>query len=512
MSEKIIAYDLGTGGNKASLYDIKGNCLASVFVAYNTDYPKPGFHEQRPLDWWKAIVESTHKLKTQSQVNEKEIYCLAISGHSLGAVPLDTSGNLLKEKTPIWSDIRAQKEVKKFFDRIDEEKWYLTTGNGFPPACYTVFKIMWYRENEPEMFSKINKIVGTKDYINFKLTGEIKTDYSYASGSGIYDLEKWDYSDELIAGSGLDKKILPEIVPATTILGHLTGEAASVLDLPQTVKVACGGVDNSCMAAGAGNINEGSVYTSLGSSAWVAVSSRKAVLNKDSRPYVFTHVIPGMFNSAVAIFAAGSAFKWVKENICLNLITRAKAEGKDPYDLMSELAACVPVGSNKLIFNPSLAGATSLDPGNYIHGVYTGLNLGHTQGDLIRAAMEGITMNLKLVYDELKKLCDLKDEMVLVGGGSKSRLWQQIFADVFKTGIIKTSIGQQAGSLGAAAVAAVGSGLWKDFNKINQILQIKAKTNPIVNNNEKYEKIIQIFDKVREYAAQTGELLNQLDI
>ncbi|HYW78601.1 MAG TPA: FGGY family carbohydrate kinase, partial [Thermoguttaceae bacterium] len=139
----IIAYDLGTGGNKASLYDADGRLLTDAFVPYETLYPQAGWHEQRPGDWWQAVVESTHRLLECDAVDPKQIECLAISGHSLGCVPLDGQGNLLRESTPIWSDKRPTTQVPEFFEKVDPTDWYRTTGNGFPAPHYTVFKIMW---------------------------------------------------------------------------------------------------------------------------------------------------------------------------------------------------------------------------------------------------------------------------------------------------------------------------------------------------------------------------------
>jgi xylulokinase len=305
MDKKIISFDLGTGGNKASLYDSEGICLASTFVPYTTQYPLVGWHEQRPEDWWNAVVESTRKLLTASGVDKNDIVCLGISGHSLGAVPVDRDGSLLRDETPIWSDIRAQKEVDDFFAKVDPDEWYLTTGNGFPAACYTIFKVMWYRNHEPAMFNKVYKILGTKDYINYKLTGMFKTDYSYASGTGIYDLKGWKYESKFIEASGIPEHVWPDIVPSTYILGEVDPKIADVMGLGAHVKVVCGGVDNSCMALGAKNIKDGRVYTSLGSSAWIAVSSEQPVIDTKAKPFVFAHVIPNMFTSAVSIFSAG---------------------------------------------------------------------------------------------------------------------------------------------------------------------------------------------------------------
>jgi len=230
--QSILAYDLGTGGNKASLYDVDGRLLAAAFEPYDTEYPQPGWHEQRPGAWWDSVVASTRKLLAESEVNPTTIRCLAISGHSLGCVPLDADGRLLRESTPIWSDKRATEQAARFFKRVDPTHWYRLTGNGFPAPHYTVFKILWYRDHETEMFGRTAKVIGTKDYINYRLTGRLATDYSYASGLGAYNLTGWDYSDELLTATDLRRELLPEIVPSTEILGHLTPEAAKTLGLP----------------------------------------------------------------------------------------------------------------------------------------------------------------------------------------------------------------------------------------------------------------------------------------
>ena len=512
MDKKIISFDLGTGGNKAYLYDLEGNCLATAFVPYETFYPHVGWHEQRPADWWSAVVKSTRLLLETSRVEKASIYCIGISGHSLGAVPISKDGMLLREHTPIWSDIRAQKEVETFFANYDSDQWYLTTGNGFPAACYTVFKVMWYRNNEPEMWKKVYKILGTKDYMNFKLTGKIATDYSYASGTGIYNLKEWKYDEALIKQSGLTSEIWPEIKPSSEILGEISAEAANELGLPSGVKIVCGGVDNSCMALGAKNIKDGRVYTSLGSSAWIAVSSNHPVLDKKFRPYVFAHVIPGMFTSAVSIFSGGTSFSWVKDNLCKELDKEAKSTDQDVYQLMNKIAEKAPVGSNGLLFNPSLAGGTSQDYSVHIRGGYYGLDLKHGQPELIRAAMEGIAMNLRLRLDLLRKYAKLEDQVLFVGGGAKSRFYLGIFADAFNTDILKTNIDQDAAALGAAAIAAVGCGLWKNFEKIDEIHKTIEIVHPDKQNVKVYEKLLPIFDLAAEFQSKLSDALRIIDI
>ena len=510
MDTKIISFDLGTGGNKASLYAVDGTCLATAFVPYATQYPQVGWHEQQPADWWRAVVESTRKLLETSGVDRNSIACLGISGHSLGAVPVDKDGNLLREATPIWSDIRAQKEVEEFFKKVDPDDWYLTTGNGFPAACYTIFKVMWYRNHEPQMWANVAKILGTKDYINYKLTGRLATDYSYASGTGIYNLQAWRYEGRFLAASGIPADLWPEIVPSTHILGEISAEAAQLMGLGSGVKVVCGGVDNSCMALGAKNTRDGRVYTSLGSSAWIAVSSEQPVLDIKFKPYVFAHVIPQMFTSAVSIFSAGTSFNWVKDNLCSDLVEEARSENKDVYMLMNREAEKAPVGSNKLLFNPSLAGGTSQDASVNIRGAYIGLDLKHGKPELIRAAMEGIAMNLRLRLDLLRKYTRLENEILFVGGGARSRFYLGIFADAFNTRILKTNIDQDAGALGAAAIAAVGCGLWDSFEKIDEIHKTVEVVEPDPENNCIYEKLLPIFDLAAGYQAKISDALGEI--
>jgi xylulokinase len=510
MSKKIIAWDLGTGGNKAALYDADGNCLEAVFVAYPTTYPNHGWHEQRPEDWWKAVVESTRQLLQKTGIDKSEIDCCGLSGHSLGAVPVDRDGHLLRESTPIWSDSRPVAQTVEFFKKFDELEWYRLTGSGFPPALYAAFKIMWYRDNEPDMFKKIYKVIGTKDYINLKLTGRIVTDPSYASGYGVYDLVGWKFSEALIAATGLSPDIFPEIVPSTEVIGEINREAAEALGLAVGTKVVAGGVDNSCMALGARAFKEGRVYSSLGSCIWIAASSQKPILDDRARPYVFAHVLPGYYASALCIASGGTSFNWVVDNTCADLKEKAAREKSDFYAMVTEMVQKSPVGANKLLFNPNLAGGMPIDPGVNVRGGFLGLDLGHTRGDLLRSTMEGIALSLRICLDELRKLTPISDEMLIVGGGSKSPVWRQIYADAYKSNIIKSSVDQHAAALGAAAVAAVGTGKWSNFDRIDAIHQVESVTKPIAENSARYEKMLPLYQQHNEFLSRLGDSLRSL--
>jgi len=512
MGDLIIAYDLGTGGNKASLYDLEGNCLAENFVAYQTIYPRAGWHEQRPDDWWGAVVESTHLLLQAARVDAADVAALGISGHSLGVVPIDQKGNLLRASTPIWSDARSIGQTGQMFERVSEADWYRRTGNGFPAPLYSVFKIMWYRDNEPEMFDRIHKVIGTKDYVNYRLTGRLATDHSYASGSGVYDLVAWKYSPELIEASGLPPRIFPEILPSAEVMSSLSAQAAQALGLSTRVKVVAGGVDNSCMALGARNIEDGRIYNSQGSSSWIAVTTREPILDARFRPFVFTAVVPGLFNSAIPVFSSGTSFRWVRDQVCPDLVQAAGSQGKDVYDMMTALAAASPVGARGVLFNPNMAGGSSIDASINVRGAFLGLDLGHRRGDLIRAAMEGVAMEMRVALDQLATKMDLPEEIVVVGGGGRSKLWRQIYADVYEMRIVKTNIDQQAAALGAAALAAVGAGFWKDYRIIDAIHHIVDVTEPNPAHVEIYKRLMPVFYRAGKDLAEIGDTVAGLNL
>lgn len=485
-----IAYDLGTGGIKASLFDETLRPLADSFVAYDTFYPHEGWHDQRPADWWNGVCASTKYLLAQTGANASDIACVALSGHSLVVAPLGADGELLSEYVPIWSDTRARDVVDDFFSELPYDDWYMTTGNGDPPPTYSILKLMWLRRHHPEVFEKARKVLGSKDYINYRLTGNMLTDPSYASGFGVFNLLKWNYEPRFFEHAGISSAIFPDIAPSEAVIGKVTKEAEAQTGLMEGTPVVCGGVDNMCMALGACGIGEGRTYTSLGSSSWIAVTSKTPVLDPATRPFIFAHAVKGWYTSGVSIFSAGNSLRWARDTLCRDFYTQA-----DAFARIDELVAKVPVGANGVLFNPTLAGASPQEAGERIKGSYMGLSLHNTRGDLLRATMEGIAMALAGVLGILKRHVALSSEMLICGGGSKSAIWREIFANVFNQSIIKTNIDQNAASLGATALAANACGLWSGYANIEKVHQIEDRMTPEPPVAEKYSSLIKLYDK-----------------
>ncbi len=498
----IIAYDLGTGGIKTSLFDENGNSVVSAFSECLTYYPADEFREQRPLDWWEVLKTTTKQMLEKVDVDIKDIIGAGCSGHSLGVVPIDQDGNLLCEYVPIWSDARARDEEDEFFKTNSYQTWYEKTGNGFPAKLYGGFKILWYKNHMPEIYDKAVQFIGTKDYLNYRLTGVLATDHSYASGSAVYDLIACDYDDKLIEAFGIEKSKLPKIYEASEIIGKIKPEVAEELGLWEELQVSAGGVDNACMAAGAGCVQDGMAYTNLGTSSWIAVTDSKPIVNIESLPYVFAHLIKGKYASATSIFSAGNTYRWVRDTICNDLVAAEKAGGNDAYVEMNVLAEQSDMGANGIFMVPHLAGGNGLDKSVDVRGSYTGLDLKHTKGDVIRATLEGVCFALKVALDELGKESEITDPMLIVGGGSKGPFWMQLFADIYGLDIVNSAVGENAGSLGAMATAAIGTGIWKDYDKLTEINKPTREYKKDSKKVEQYNELYKTYKVISDFQSE----------
>lgn len=498
----LLAFDLGTSGVKCSLYDQEGKLLGSEYGEYETFYPKPDWRCQRPMDWIKRITEACHTL--MEAVSDAEIVGIGVSGHSLGAIPVDKNGQLLAEQMPIWSDARARAQAERFFEKIDHKTWYETTGNGFPPELYSVFKIMWYQEHEPEVYAKADKFIGTKDFVNLYLTGNAATDISYASGCGLYDLKAGCYREDFAKAAGVDLEKMPEIYSSHAIIGYVTKEAAAALGIKEGIPVAAGGVDNACMALGAGCFEGGDVYASLGSSAWITACADKPVVDYENMVYTFAHCVPGQFIPSLGIFASGNALAWAADQFFPDFT------GSGRYDELGQLAEQSVAGANGLIYNPCLAGGSSADKSPNIRGCLFNLELGHTRADVARAVFEGIAMHLCSTAQPLERSGQLGSRLLVVGGGAKGKVSRQIYADVFGKEVAVSNVRQDAASLGAAALAAVGSGLWESFLPLRKVHKDLTICQPRQKNHEYYQKILPFYKKMCDACADLGDTWAQL--
>ena len=397
MAKYLLAHDLGTSGNKATLYTTEGGLVASRTCPYDTRFFNGNWAEQDPRDWWSAVCRSTQELLIEAGAAASDVAVVALSGQMMGCTPVDRGGNPLRPSI-LYCDQRATREAGRILSQIDLKSFYDIVGHRVS-ASYSLEKLMWIRDNEPEVYALTYKTLCAKDYINFCLTGRMATDYSDASGTNAFDLNTFRWSEKIICVAGLDGDKFPEALPSTAILGTVTSGAARETGLKEGTPVAAGGGDGSCAGVGVGCIRPGTAYNYLGSSSWVALTVEKPIVDSQMRTMNWAHCVPGYLHPSGTMQTAGSSHNWLKNELCQVEVERAAARGVSPFQLIDEAAAKVPAGSNGVLFLPYMLGERTPWWNPNARGAFVGLNLATRREDMLRAVIEGITMNLGIIVN-----------------------------------------------------------------------------------------------------------------
>jgi len=497
MEKYIISYDLGTTGSKTVLFNEKGGIISSVYHSYPTYTAKPTWAEQDPEHWWKAICEGTKQILEKVKISPKKVAGISFSGQMMGSIPVDKDGICLRRKVLIWADARAREQAKKMVDRIGFEKFYKITGGGELLETYSIAKILWQKENEPEIFKRTYKFLQAKDYLSFKLTGNFVTDFSDASNSGLFDINHRKWSEELLEIIGLDKSRLPEIYKSTEIAGKISDKASMEIGLLSGTPVIVGGGDMACAATGAGLFDEGASYIYLGSAAWATMYTESPLFDLEKRPFILCHTVPNAYLYNHSTYSGGICYQWIRDAICTEEKRAANGVGIDVYKILDLKAAAILPGSEGLIFLPYMRGGGAPYHNPDARGVLIGLSLNHSKDHFIRAVLEGVALNLRIFLDDfLIKGAKIK-EIPVIGGGAKGRLWKQIIADVTKKSTFSTSMAQESTSFGAAITGMIGLGILKDFKEAKTIFNSKdIETDicfPNSNASRVYDEVFPIF-------------------
>lgn len=492
MKNHVIAHDLGTTGNKATLYNQEGALVGSAFYAYQTEYAHTGWAEQDPEDWWRAVCGSTRKLLQDTGIGSDDIACITFSGQMMGCVPLDNRTRPLRQAI-IWADQRSVEQERWVGERISPDDVYRITGHRLS-ASYSLNKILWLRDNQPDIFKATHKFVHAKDAIIARLTGAFVTDISDASGMNLYDLEQGEWSERILDATGLDAAQLPDIHPATYIAGSVRPAVADEVGVPAGTPVVIGGGDGACASAGAGVVSEGTAYNYVGSSSWIAMASKSPIFDADKQTFTFGHVVPGMFMPTGTMQAAGASYQWARDQLGFPEAQAAAANGDSVYELMNAEAAKSPVGANGLIFLPYLMGERSPRWNPKARGGFIGLTIRHTRADMMRAVLEGVTLNLRIILEAFTSQGANIKAMRVIGGGARGRFWNQLMADIYGMPVQRLAILEEATSMGAALVGGVGVGLYPDFSMAERMNQIAETIEPDPATQAAYEKALAVFE------------------
>lgn len=481
MAPYILAHDLGTSGNKASLFDVEGRVVASAAAAYETAYPQPNRAEQNAADWWRAVWTTSKAILAQPGIRADQIAVIALSGHMMGILPVDESGVPLRSSI-IWADQRATQEAEAIKATCDEAVIYRRTGHLVSPA-YCGAKMLWVKNHQPELYAQTRCFLQVKDYIAYRLTGVLATDYSDASGTNLFDLDRRAWASDLIAAMGLDEERLPPAYPSTAVIGEITRSAAQETGLRVGTPVVIGGGDGASATVGAGAVESGDAYTYIGSSAWVGAASGHPVYEPAQRTVTFAHLDPTLYCPLGAMQSAGAAYSWLSQTLC------GQSAELDPA------AAQSPIGANALLFLPYLMGERSPYWNPLARGTFIGLTLSHNRGDLTRAVLEGVAMNLRIILEALTAQGVPIQRMRLIGGGAQSLVWRQILADVFGIPVLIPDLLAEATAWGAAVAGGVGVGLFSGFDAARRHTQIAATIEPDRRAHERYAELYALFQQ-----------------
>jgi len=471
----ILAHDLGTSGNKATLYSEEGAQIASATVAYPSRFFNGTWAEQEPEDWWRAVCDSTRALLAQADVAPGEIAVVSLSGQMMGCTPVDKVGRALRPSI-LYCDQRATREADALLEKISMRDFYAVCGHRVS-ASYTLEKLMWLREHEPEIFRQTHKTLCAKDYINARLTGVLATDFSDASGTNAFDLNTFAWSEKILAFAGIDGDLFPKAVNSATIIGEITSEVARETGLAAGTPVAAGGGDGSAAGVGVGCVRPGSAYNCLGSSSWIGLTVEKPVIDAEMRTMNWAHCVPGYLHPSGTMQTAGSSFKWLAEQLCGEEAAAARAHGGSAYARIDEAIASVPPGAHGLLFLPYMLGERTPWWNPDARGAFIGLHLASTRADMMRAVMEGVAMNLGLIADIFRVHVPI-DALTVIGGGARSAVWRQILADACGCPVQTLTSRAEATSMGAAIVGGVACGLFKNFDVVSRFVSVDQTVSP----------------------------------
>jgi xylulokinase len=487
MKSLILSHDLGTSGNKASIFSVEGEVLASEVHPYGTSYGRDNWAEQNPSDWWDAICITSRKLL--ERVDRSEIAVVCLSGQMMGCLCVDREGRPLRNSM-IYSDQRATEEADQLIRLVGAENFYRIAGHR-ASASYSVEKLMWLKRNLPDVYSATYKMLNAKDFVNQKLTGRFCTDFNDASGTNCFDIGLLDWSDTILEAAGIQREKLPDTVGSTTVVGEVTAAAEKETGIPHGTPVVAGAGDGGCATVGAGCVAEGVTYNYLGSSSWISTASTAPINDDQMRTFTWVHPVPGLYQPCGTMQTAGSSVSWLAGEIMTG--GGGEPRGPDAYERINREAESSPPGANGVIYLPYLLGERSPRWNPAAKGAWVGLKLSNKRADLVRAVLEGVAFNLEIILSILRKQLNIS-ELSLIGGGALSAVWRQILADVFGVRVIVPRHVEEATSMGAAIIGGVGSGLFSFDEGAARFVKHDLVVDPDPERKRAYDDLKPVFD------------------
>ncbi|MBE1441076.1 xylulokinase [Paenibacillus sp. OAS669] len=485
-----LGIDLGTSAVKCILVDDQGKVKASHSVEYPLLQPQPGWAEQHPEDWWQGTADCIRALLDKAAISGQDVAGIGLSGQMHGSVFLDSERKVVRPAL-LWCDQRTAAQCEWIEQTIGSEELGRLTGNKALTG-FTAPKVIWLRDEEPEHYRRTAHLILPKDYVRLQLTGEFGMDMADASGTLLLDVANRRWSTEVVEGLGIPMEWLPPLYESNDIAGRLTSAAAERTGLAPGTPVVAGGGDQACGAVGVGVVKQGIASVALGTSGVVFVHDDSYQADEQRRLHSFCHGVPGKWHRMGVMLAAGGSFQWWKNHLAQEEQKQAAAEGRDVYELLTELAASAPLGSEGLLFMPYLTGERTPHPDPKARGGFVGLNLRHGKAHLTRAVLEGITFGLRDSLELIKASGIEIKELRVNGGGARSLFWRQMIADIFGYPVV--TVNSTDGPAYGAAVMAASGVLQRDISDLcEQWIQVVDRVEPKPENQAQYEKYYEVF-------------------
>jgi len=473
MSKYVLGLDVGTGGTRAVVIDEAGRVVASATEEHEPfASPSIGWAEQRPEDWWRAAGIAIRKALGEGKVRSDQIVCVGFSGQMHGAVMLDSAGEVVRPAL-IWCDVRTEKQCLELNQRIGRDRLIQLTCN---PALtnFTLTKLLWVRENEPENWQRVRSVMLPKDYVRFRLTGERATDVADASGMLMLDVARRRWSGEVLQAVGIDPALLPALYESPEVCGKVSDKGAVASGLAAGTPVVAGAGDQAAGATGMGIVRPGAVSATIGTSGVVFAATDRPALDTKGRMHTFCHAVPGRWHVMGVTQAAGLSLRWFRDNFgCA-----AATDGRDPYELLTAEAAKVPAGADGLLWAPYLMGERTPHLDANARGALVGLTASHTRSHVVRAILEGVAFSLQDSFTILREMQVPVTSIRLGGGGARSELWRQIQADIYGQEVERVEA-EEGAAYGAALLAGVGAKMWASVEEAcDAVVKVKDRVRP----------------------------------
>jgi len=497
----LIGIDAGTTSIKAIILDSESNMIAAAGQEYTLDTGPDDSCELDPEIYWNITCAIIKKLLQKSKINPGDIKGLAFSSQGETIIAVDKQGKPLR-KAIIWLDNRSGKEAKIIEENFSKQHLMNVTGQPEVLPLWPATRILWLKHNEPEIFNQVGKFLLVEDYLLFKLTGRFCTEYSLVSSTLYFDFKHKVWWDEMLSFLGISSDQLPDLYPSGTIIGELTSDAASATGLTTKTSCVTGSYDHPAGAIGAGNIAPGMVTLTIGASMAMCVTLDKPITDVSNKLPCQCHALQDLYFLLPYGQTAGMVLKWFKDEFCHEEINRSKLINCDPYDLIVAHAEEVPAGAEGLIMLPHLMGTGSPEFNANMKGVFAGIQMGMKKGHFVRSIIESVIAMTARNIEMIKEKGIAIKTIYMLGGGAKNKIWSQTLADM--TGISVATLTQtENASMGAALIAGVGVGIFKDFESACSIaVKVQARYEPNSENYSVYRKVY------KEYIALYESLQN----